>query len=64
MEPLFLLAVGLLAGLLVALAVARIAHTTRKVRATLRRWARTRLVFTQAPRPKAKAKARKKGARR
>ncbi|WP_304456013.1 hypothetical protein [Nocardiopsis sp. YSL2] len=60
MTALALLIAGVLAGLLTALAVARIRRATRKTRATLRRWARTRLTITQAPR---KAKARK-GARR
>lgn len=60
MEPLFLLAVGLLAGLLVALATARTARATRKVRATLRRWSRTRLTVTQTPR---RRKTAKKGRR-
>lgn len=50
MEPLILLAVGLAAGVLVALAVARIRRATRKMRATARRWSRTRLTVTQTPR--------------
>lgn len=60
MEPLILLAVGLVAGVLLALAVARLHRATRKMRATLRRWSRTRLTVTQTPR---RRKTAKKGRR-
>jgi hypothetical protein len=63
MEALYLIAVGLLAGVLITLVVARAARTARKTRSTLRRWARTRLVLTQTPRRK-KTTARRKGARK
>jgi uncharacterized membrane-anchored protein YhcB (DUF1043 family) len=64
MEALYLIAVGLLAGVLITLVVARAARTARKTRSTLRRWARTRLVLTQT-RPVSRARrSRKKGVRK
>ncbi|WP_150237818.1 hypothetical protein [Nocardiopsis quinghaiensis] len=60
MEPLLYAAVGVLLGILAATAFARIRRTTRRARATFRRWRRTRLAVTQTPR---KSRARK-GARR
>ncbi|WP_150246150.1 hypothetical protein [Nocardiopsis quinghaiensis] len=60
MEPLVYAAAGVLLGVLAVTVIARIRRTTRRVRATLRRWRRTRLTLTHAPR---KTTARK-GARR
>ena len=58
-----LLIAGALIGLAIAYSGARTARATRKMRATIRRWSRTRLTITQAPRPKTKTR-RRKGSRR
>lgn len=57
-----LLAGLVLGGLVVAvlaLAVIKAAKTYRKTRSTWRRWCRTRLVITQAPKKKCKKKTRR-----
>jgi hypothetical protein len=54
---------GLVMGALVVAALAvvavKAAKTYRKTRVTVRRWSRTRLVLTQAPRRRARSRARR-----